>query len=277
MLAVMLRARYAGCMKDRHPGRKPRPQSRPGQGGNPTLLYGLHAVAAAWINPGRRIRRLSVTAGGLEQMSGAIAQAAAMGLSRPKPTLAERHELDRMVGGDAVHQGIVLDAERLEEPSLDDVLVETADRSAALLFLDHVTDPHNVGAILRSASAFGAAAVVVTRHHAPEITGALAKIASGAVEHVNYVAVPNLARALEAVMDAGFLTLALDERGEQPLSAHAPFHRTALVMGAEGEGLRRLTLETCQFKAKLPTGGPVGSLNVSNAAAVALYEIARGT
>ena len=264
-----------GCMKNPPPGRKPRPPHRSAQGGNPALLYGLHAVASAWINPCRRVRRLMVTTGGLEQMSDALTQAAAIGLPRPKPVLAERHELDRMVGGDAVHQGIVLDAERLEEPSLEDVLVETSGKIATLLFLDHVTDPHNIGAILRSASAFGAAAVIVTRHHAPEITGALAKIASGAVEHVNYVEVPNLVRALEAVMDAGFVTIALDERGEKPLSAQAPFHRIALVMGAEGEGLRRLTLETCQFKARLPTGGPIGSLNVSNAAAVALYEIAR--
>jgi 23S rRNA (guanosine2251-2'-O)-methyltransferase len=238
------------------------------------LLYGFHAVIAAWMNPARRVRRLMVTPGALEMFRKTIAGMGAVPPHRPKPEPAEGRDLDRLTG-DAVHQGIVLDAEPLEEPSLDDMLIALESRNAHVLFLDHVTDPHNVGAILRSASAFGAAAVVATRHHAPEITGILAKTASGAVEHIDYVRVPNLVRALESVMDAGFITIALDERGEKPLAAHGPFTRTALVMGAEGEGLRRLTLESVQFTAKLPTGGPIGSLNVSNAAAVALYEIAR--
>ena len=169
----------------------------------------------------------------------------------------------------------MLDAAPLEAPDLTDIIAACEGAPATLLALDQVTDPHNLGAVLRSASAFGARAVITTRHGAPDITGVLAKTASGAVEHVPYVKVANLARALEQLMDEGFITIALDERGEKELAAHAPFHRTVLILGAEGEGLRRLTLETAQFKAKLPTGGPVGSLNVSNAAAVALYELAR--
>ena len=260
--------------------RPPRPVRNEGRAssrpGNQALLYGFHAVAAAWMNPARRIRRLMITPGALEAFTKVTGERGRAPGNRPKPEHAEGRDLDRMTGG-AVHQGIVLDAEPLEEPSLEDAMIALEGREACLLFLDHVTDPHNVGAILRSAAAFGAAAVVATRHHAPEITGILAKTASGAVEHVDYVRVPNLVRALETVMDAGFTTIALDERGEWQLAAHAPFTRTALVMGAEGEGLRRLTLESVQFKAKLPTGGPIGSLNVSNAAAVALYEIARKT
>jgi 23S rRNA (guanosine2251-2'-O)-methyltransferase len=244
-----------------------------GKSGDPRLLYGLHAVAAAWANPARVCKRLLVTEGGLRALEEALQKARA--LKRPQPTLfTDRAALDRLAPG-AVHQGIILDAEPLEDVSLEDVLRATEGKPATLLFLDQVTDPHNIGAILRSASAFGAAAVIALRHNAPEITGVLAKSASGAVEHVPYVRIANLARALETVMDAGLVTIALDERGEKELAAHGPFHRTALVLGAEGEGLRRLTLEKAQVKAKLPTGGPIGSLNVSNAAAVALYELSR--
>ena len=214
-----------------------------------------------------------VTPGALESFQKQV-ETGGVAARRPHPEHAEGRELDRLTGG-AVHQGIVLDAEPLEEPTLEDLLISVEGRDASLLFLDHVTDPHNVGAILRSACAFGAAAVIATRHHAPEITGTLAKAASGAVEHIDYVRVPNLVRALKTVMDAGFITIALDERGDKQLAEHGPFTRTAVVMGAEGEGLRRLTLDSVQFKAKLPTGGPIGSLNVSNAASVALYEVIR--
>ncbi len=254
-------------------GREPREQPR--SRANERFLYGIHAVAAAWTNPERVCRRLVVTKGAVEALNGAFRTARELGLKRPAPTLAERGELDRLLPG-AVHQGMALDAEPLEEPSLSDIIAACEGIPASLLVLDQITDPHNLGAILRSASAFGARAVITTRHNAPEITGVLAKTASGAVEDVPYVKVPNLVRALEQLMDEGFITIALDERGEKPLAQHAPFHRTVLILGAEGEGLRRLTLETSQFKAKLPTGGPVGSLNVSNAAAVALYELGRG-
>jgi 23S rRNA (guanosine2251-2'-O)-methyltransferase len=258
-------------MKRKPEGRR----AQPSRGGGDHYLYGIHAVEAAWLNPARICRRLMATKGALEAMAPVLAQAARQGLKRPQAVLAERGELDRMVPG-AVHQGLVLDAAPLENVDLTDIVNQSESKPAILLALDQVTDPHNLGAVLRSASAFGAAAIITTRHGTPDITGVLAKTASGAVEHVPYVKVANLARALEQLMDEGFITIALDERGEKPLAAHAPFHRTVLVLGAEGEGLRRLTLETCQFTAKLPTGGPVGSLNVSNAAAVALYELARG-
>ena len=236
------------------------------------MLYGIHAVSAAWTNPDRACLRLLMTPGGAEAMAGALE--AASKLKRPLPSIVSRQDLDRLAPN-AVHQGVILDAQALEESSLAEILMAAEAGPAIVLVLDKVTDPHNVGAILRSAAAFGAAAVIVPRHGAPEIGGVLAKTASGAVEHVPYVRVGNLARALEELLDAGFVTVALDERGDRTLAEVPKSDRMAIILGAEGEGLRRLTLEASQYKAKLPTGGPVGSLNVSNAACLALYELRR--
>ncbi len=272
--------RRPATLPTRQPVRRPERANAPGvvypgAAREVRLLYGAHAVAAAWINPERICRRLLVTEGGLKSIEAVLRNAGTLGLDRPRPVMAERPELDRITAG-GVHQGVVLEVEPLEEPALDDVIAACDGRPATLIALDQVTDPHNIGAVLRSASAFGAAAVITTRHNAPDITALLAKTASGAVETTAYVRVPNLVRALETLMDAGFVSIALDESGEKHLAALGPFSRTVLVMGAEGEGLRRLTREAVQFTARLPTGGPVGSLNVSNAAAVALYELARG-
>lgn len=243
-------------------------------GGRGALLYGLHPVGAAWTNPERRCRRLVVTESGLAALESALARARAAGLDRPEPSVVERVDLDRMLPAGAVHQGIALDAAPLPEVGLEDIIISAA-ADAAVLVLDQVTDPHNVGAILRSAAAFGAVAVVTTERHAPEVTGTLAKSASGALEVVPLVRVTNLARALKDLQVAGFWCVGLDEGGQRPLSELDLSGRTALVLGAEGSGLRRLTSERCDDLARLPTGGPVASLNVSNAAAVALYDWAR--
>ncbi|WP_042442421.1 23S rRNA (guanosine(2251)-2'-O)-methyltransferase RlmB [Azospirillum sp. B510] len=240
------------------------------------LLYGLHPVAAAWTNPERRIHRLLVTDSGRAALEPVIAEARARGLQRPEASPADRVELDRMLPPGAVHQGIVIDASPLPELGIEDLCNELASEpSAVIVALDQVTDPHNVGAILRSAAAFGARAVVVTERHAPETTGVLAKSASGALEAVPLVRVTNLARALTDLQQNGFWSVGLAESGPSTLAKLDLTGKTVLVMGAEGSGLRRLTMERCDAIARLPTGGPVGSLNVSNAAAVALYEVAR--
>jgi 23S rRNA (guanosine2251-2'-O)-methyltransferase len=173
-----------------------------------------------------------------------------------------------------VHQGVVLEAAPLHEPSLHDIIAGD-NPPDLLIMLDQVTDPHNVGAILRSAAAFGAGAVIMTERNAPGLTGVLAKAASGATEHVPQIHVVNLARVLDELQEAGYWRVGLAEEGAKELSALDLSGRTVLVLGAEGEGLRQLTRKKCDELAKLPTSGPIGSLNVSNAAAVGLYEARR--
>ena len=251
-----------------------RPQG--GRGAQGVLLYGLHPVSAALLNPERRLHRLMATDSGRTALDPVLDQAKARGITLPGLMPVDRADLDRMLPAGAVHQGVALDVAPLPEVGIEDICAEAeSDPSAVVVVLDQVTDPHNVGAILRSASAFGAKAVVVTERHAPETTGVLAKSASGALEAVPLVRVTNLARALADLQQAGFWTVGLAESGDKTLAQCNLTGRSALVLGAEGSGLRRLTMERCDLIARLPTQGPVGSLNVSNAAAVALYEVAR--
>ena len=240
---------------------------RPGHGGaGGHWLYGLHAAAAALGNPARRLRRLVVTEEAEAALAARVKQPWAIA-----PERLDRGQIDRLLGRDAVHQGIGLLADPLPPPPLAAVL----ERPGPLLVLDQVTDPRNVGAILRSAAAFGAAGVVVQDRNAPEETGTLAKAASGALETVPLLRAVNLARTLVALKAAGIWTVGLDAGGG-PLSGPAlAQRRVALVLGAEGEGLRRLTRETCDEVAGLPMPGGFESLNVSAAAAVALYELSR--
>jgi 23S rRNA (guanosine2251-2'-O)-methyltransferase len=279
--------RSEGRPDDRPGGRRDaRPDSGHGGRGNAgsdrapaggaLLLYGVHAVAAAWTNPERRCRSLLATDAGMEALASAVAAAKAAGLERPQPRLVDKTELDRKLPSGAVHQGLALDAAPLPETGIEDICrAAETQPNLLVLVLDQVTDPHNVGAILRSASAFGAGAVVITDRNAPEATGTLAKSASGALESVPLVRVGNLARAIDLLKQAGLWCVGLDESGQRTLSELDLTGRTALVLGAEGSGIRRLTAERCDEVARLPTGGPVASLNVSAAAAVALYEVAR--
>ena len=225
-------------------------------------------------NPQRQHQRLLVTTNGFEALREAHEAAVGDGLKVPQPTYVESVDIERLLPRDAVHQGILLDTKPLEDFLLADILPGLGNQSK-ILVLDQVTDPHNVGAILRTAAAFGASAVVVQKLHAPDITGTLAKSASGAVEHVAVVREVNLTRALEQLKEAGYFCIGLAEEGKTTLSELHSSGKVALVLGAEGDGLRRLVSETCDVLAKLPTGGAIGSLNVSNAAAVALYELIR--
>jgi len=244
---------------------------------SPLFLYGLHAVRAALRSEERKVRRLLVTESGFAGIRAAYDEALANGLARPEPVFVEKEDIDRLLPRDAVHQDVLLDVEPLEDVFLKDLLISAAD-NARVVILDQVTDPHNVGAILRSAAFFGADAVIVQKLHAPDITGTLAKAASGAVEFVPLVREVNLARAIEQLQEAFFTCIGLDERGEVTMAQAAERcknGRVAIVMGAEGDGLRRLVAEKCDMLAQLPTDGPLESLNVSNATAVALYELAR--
>lgn len=195
-------------------------------------------------------------------------------LKRPDTKHSDRAEMDRLTPPGSVHQGILLEVEPLHEPSLHD-LITIDNPPDCLIMLDQVTDPHNIGAILRSAAALGAGGVILTERNAPSMTGVLAKSASGAADHIPQVHVVNLSRALDELREAGYWSVGLAEEGEKDLAACDLSGRTVLVLGAEGEGLRQLTRKKCDQLARLPTHGPIGSLNVSNAAAVALYEVQR--
>jgi len=187
----------------------------------------------------------------------------------------DRTALDRLLPAGAVHQGVAALAEPLEQPDILEICDQAEAGSSLVLILDQVTDPHNVGAILRSAAAFGARAVIVTERNAASESGVLAKSASGALEHVPLVPVTNLARAMGQLKEAGFWCIGLAAEGSETLADIDLSGRIAIVLGAEGAGLRRLTRDNCDKLASLPTQGPIGQLNVSNAAAVALYEVAR--
>jgi len=233
---------------------------------NRPRLWGKHAVAAALDNPQRRVLRAWAT------------REAAGSMQFPKDvavTFAEAADLARLVPHDAPHQGVVVEVEPLDDIWLDGVLGEQRE-AAVLLVLDQVTDPHNVGAILRSAAAFGAIGVVTQDRHSPPESGVVAKAASGAMERVPWIRVVNLARALEEIGNAGFWRIGLTGDAETELKEALGPKRVALVLGAEGPGLRPNTREHCDALARLPISDTVESLNVSNAAAVALYAATAG-
>jgi 23S rRNA (guanosine2251-2'-O)-methyltransferase len=224
------------------------------------LLYGWHAVRAALENPQRVIRRLLATENAVRRLKEEnVAVPDSFELVRPD-AIAGR------LGPDAVHQGLLAEADALPSPAIEELAPE-----GLVLVLDQITDPHNVGAILRSAAAFGVAAVVTTARHSPEATGVLAKAASGALEYVPIALVQNLARGLEALRERGFLLVGLDSTGDQDLAASPLREPLALVLGAEGKGLRQLTRTTCDIVARLDLPGAIKSVNVSNAAALAMY------
>jgi 23S rRNA (guanosine2251-2'-O)-methyltransferase len=254
--------------------RRGAPSHRSGEGGQ--RIYGLHAVAAALRNPHRKLRQLWLTEAG-EKALAALPDLAGVLASLPH-TVVSASDLAGLVPEGAVHQGAALAAEPLLELGIEDICQTAPDPATGrrtIVVLDQVSDPRNVGAILRSAAAFGAVGLVTTERHAAPVTGVLAKAASGALETVPIVTVTNLARAMDDLKDFGFWRIGLDSHGTTDLAGELPGKDIAVVLGAEGAGLRRLTREKCDLIARLPISTKVESLNVSAAAAVALYELSR--
>jgi 23S rRNA (guanosine2251-2'-O)-methyltransferase len=228
-------------------------------------IYGHHAVRAALENPQRKINKLFLTANGAQELAETLARL------NVRPEIKKPQELAALLPPDAVHQGMVLDCAPLREPDLADV----AASGKPLIVLDQVSDPRNVGAILRAAAVFGAGGIILPRRNSPPPAGTLAKTASGALEVVPLVSVTNLARALETLHKAGYMSVGLDERGAMLIGDVPRDRPLAIVMGAEGPGLRRLTRETCDMLARLPVADDAGfaTLNVATATAVTLYSV----
>ncbi|MGL4497131.1 MAG: 23S rRNA (guanosine(2251)-2'-O)-methyltransferase RlmB [Beijerinckiaceae bacterium] len=243
---------------------------REGRSGPPThrfthevVLYGWHPVVEALRNPKRKVRRIMATENGHRRLMDEL------GSLPLEPEIVHPREIDAVLTPDAVHQGLLIECDPLKGPALDAVPA-----NALLLVLDQITDPHNVGAILRSAAAFGVDAVITTERHSPVATGVLAKAASGGLEHVPIITVKNLGDALELLGRQNVLRVGLDSEGAVPMQDVAVRRPLALILGAEGKGLRQRTRETCDVLARLDMPGAIKSLNVSNAAAISLYALA---
>jgi 23S rRNA (guanosine2251-2'-O)-methyltransferase len=241
------------------------PKQRYNPDDGPVYLYGLHTVRAALDNPGRVKKALLATPNALLRLRETGE------LGKVKVTETTPKELDRLLGTDAVHQGVALEVDPVSRFGLDDI-----NPLKLVVVLDQITDPHNVGAILRTACAFGADAVITTARHSPRETGVMAKSASGALDLVPMIEVRNLGYALEKLKKRGMLVLGFDSESEQPLRPRTDDQPLAIVMGAEGKGLRQRTRELCDEMVKLDMPGPIKSLNVSNAAAIALFAATAG-
>jgi 23S rRNA (guanosine2251-2'-O)-methyltransferase len=256
-------------------GRKPdwvidKERARDREARETVWLFGLHAVRDALLNPRREKLRLVVTKNAADKLGEALAQG-------PEAELQDARSFDAPLDEGSVHQGAALEVRPLNWGGLEDIAV-SGPGAPLLVFLDRITDPHNAGAILRSAEVFGARAVVAPRHHSAPETGALAKAASGALERQPYLRVTNLAEAMATVQAAGYTLLGLDGAAEATLDAglaEVGSRPLGLVLGAEGPGLRDRTRSTCNRLVRIPAAGPFGSLNVSNAAAVALHAASR--
>jgi len=252
------KSKYSKPFDKKGGGKRRPPRSKPDT--DRVFLFGLHAVEAALANPHRPVYALRATENAAHKLGPLIA-ARNVAIERVLPK-----DLDRQLGADTVHQGVVLEAGPLEPVTLDDV-----DPNGILLVLDQVTDPHNVGAALRSAAAFGASGLVLTERHSPPLTGTLAKSASGALDLVPIVHVKNLAQALAELGERGTLRIGLAEEADATLEDTEIARPLALVLGAEGKGLRQLTRERCDLLCRISTASALASLNVSNAAAIALH------
>jgi 23S rRNA (guanosine2251-2'-O)-methyltransferase len=257
----------------RKPGRhrKPDQYERPRRDDGALWLYGRHAAAAALINPARRIKRGFATKNAMDWLK-------TLGLAEDRLALIEDTRpdaIDRLLQPGAVHQGLALEAFDLERARLKDVCAPDGSRRPVVV-LDQITDPQNIGAVFRSAAAFGARASIVQERRTPPLSGALAKAAAGAVETLPCVKAVNISRALEALKDLGYHCAGLAGEGALPITAMPKNKPVAIVLGAEGAGLRQLVGETCDALYRIPIAREMESLNVSNAAAIALFEATRG-
>ncbi len=252
---------------------RPMAKDRPRDPKSPKLkadLFGLHAVREAWQNPKRYVHNLYITEATYKDFEPFLKTAA----KRPDPVIVTKDELDKAFSPGTVHQGVALSCQPLAESSVMDIIIKgTQKPRSVVVMLDQVTDPHNIGAILRSACAFGADGVVMQSKHAPEMSGVLAKTACGAMEHIDVAYETNLSRALEKLQENHYTVIGLDEHAAKTFSQLPKYDRAVIVLGAEGPGIRRLVREHCDVLVKLPTQEPIASLNVSNATAVALYAL----
>ena len=260
----------SGAKRGGHEGGR---KSREGDGDGPVQLFGLHAVEAALNNPLRKVVNLLMTENAERRIAEAVT---ARGIT---PERVVPRFLDKILGADTVHQGVLFETAPLPEPSLEDLVAGEHEgrrlHDGPIIILDQVTDPHNVGAILRSAAVFGARGLIMTRRNSPPLTGTLAKSASGALELVPIHLAQNLARAMEDLRAAGVQIIGLDGEAEALIEDQDFSKPSAIVMGAEGKGLRQLTTETCDILCRIEASGDLASLNVSNAAAVTLHAAAR--
>src|SRR5665213_85429 len=243
----------------------PKPEAKSGGG---LWLYGLHAARAALANPDRKPKRAVLTTRAAEEIGPKL-------LSKVRHEIADGDTVSKLLPAGSVHQGVALQCDPLPKRDLEDVLDMPSEKRRIIVILDQISDPQNAGAILRTAAAFGVTAVIVQDRHAPPESGALAKAASGALDTIPYIQVVNISRALEQLGEREFWRVALAADGDGPLKDMMPAGDVALVMGSEGSGIRRLVRENCDVAAYVPIDSAMESLNVSNAAAIALYEIRR--
>lgn len=248
--------------------RKPDSSPKPKPGGSGQWLYGTHACLAALSNPSRHIQKIMVTKGAaplLQKINNP---------SLPDAHLVDRPQLDAALPPDSVHQGIAVLASPLPAADITQITRQDKPRSTVII-LDQANDPRNIGSVMRSAAAFGADGVIVPDRSTPEISGAMAKAAAGALETVPFIRITNLARTLRSLKEAGYWCVGLDGQADKTLAETDLAGKTAIVMGAEGSGLRQLTAENCDFLAKIPISARMESLNLSIATSIVLYEINR--
>lgn len=247
--------------------------SAPRTGKTPLILYGRHPVFAAVGNPDRQISKILTTPDNAEELRAACAKA---GRAPNIVTVVDRREIERVLPAEAVHQGFAAYCRELEEYDLDDIcrLADGMD-NCHVLILDQVTDPQNIGAIIRSCVAFNTLALIMQDKNSPAETGAMAKASAGMIEHLPIVRVTNLSRALKQLKDAGFWTIGMDGYARTTIDKLKKGGKNAVIMGSEGKGMRRLVEENCDITVRLPMNEKVESLNVSTAAAIVLYEISK--